>query len=162
MHDHTRILDHLRRGHDGEPWHGPSLRDLLAHVDATTAAARPVPGAHSIWEIVRHLTLWILTARRRLAGEPLEHEAGDDWPPVTSTTPEAWLATLDVLEQAHTALLHAVERLPADALHEPVPGQRYTAAFMLHGLAQHAAYHGGQIALLARAGGAPPSDRPAP
>lgn len=151
MHDHTRILDHLRRGHDGEPWHGRSLRDLLADVDAPTAAAHPVPGAHSIWELVRHLTLWIVTVRRRLAGEPVEYADGEDWPAVTSTTPEAWLATLDVLDQAHESLLRVLERLPADALQELVPGRRHTAAFMLHGLAQHAAYHGGQIALLVRA-----------
>jgi hypothetical protein len=29
-----------------------------------------------------------------------------------------------------------------------VPGKPYDIRFMLHGAAQHAAYHGGQIALL--------------
>jgi hypothetical protein len=33
-------------------------------------------------------------------------------------------------------------------LNEPVPGKDYDLRFMLTGAVQHAAYHGGQIALL--------------
>ena len=159
MDDHTRILDGLRRTYDGEPWYGPALRPLLADVDARLAAARPVPSAHTAWEIVRHVTIWMLAVRRRLAGEAVEYTGDADWPAVTSPTDVAWLATLDVLDQAQRDLVRLVEAMPADALSDLVPGQRYTAAFMLHGLIQHTAYHSGQIALLkraARAAGAPP------
>ncbi len=150
MDDHTRILDVLRRSYDGEPWYGPSLRELLADVDAVLAASRPIPGAHSIWEIVRHLSVWMLTAKRRMAGEVVEPTGDVDWPPVTSATPEAWLATLDVLEQAHRAIERTVHAMPADALSDVVPNRTYTVAHMLHGLAQHTAYHSGQIAMLKR------------
>ena len=158
MDDHTRILDGLRRTWDGEPWYGPSLRALLADVDAPLAAAHPVPGAHSIWETVRHLSLWTMAVRRRLGGEPVTYADGDDWPAVTSHESSAWLATLDVLEQAHRAVESYVAAMPADALAELVPGQRITHAAMLHGLVQHDVYHAGQIALLKRAArGAPPA-----
>ena len=151
MDDHTRILDGLQRTWDGEPWYGPSLRSLLVDVDAPLAAARPVPGAHSIWEIVRHLSVWTMAVRRRLGGEPVDYAGDADWPPVASRDPSAWLATLDVLEQAHGAVVGFVTAMPADALADLVPGQRYTAAAMLHGLVQHTVYHAGQIALLKRA-----------
>jgi hypothetical protein len=36
-------------------------------------------------------------------------------------------------------------------LSEQVPGKPYDIRFMLHGAAQHAAYHAGQIALLKKA-----------
>jgi len=149
--DHTRILDLLRRSYDGEPWYGPSLLEALDGVDAGLAAARPVPSAHSIWEVVRHLTVWMMAVRRRLGGEAVEYTGDADWPPVTATSDAAWLATRDVLEQAHRALERLLLAIPATALQELVPGQRYTGAFMLHGLVQHTAYHAGQISLLKRA-----------
>lgn len=157
MDDHTRILDALRRTWDGEPWYGPSLRTLLGGVDATVAASRPVPGAHSIWEIVRHLSWWAMAVRRRLGGQPVTAAEGEDWPVVRSSDVSAWHATLDVLEQAHGAVVAHVAAMPADALTDLVPGQRITNAAMLHGLVQHTVYHAGQIALLKRAarGGAP-------
>ena len=158
MDDHTRILDGLRRTWDGEPWYGPSLRALLADVGADLAASRPVPGAHSIWEIVRHLSWWTMAVRRRLGGQPVTAAEGEDWPAVTSRDVSAWHATLDVLEQAHGAVVAHVAAMPADALTDLVPGQRITNAAMLHGLVQHTVYHAGQIALIKRAArGAAPS-----
>jgi uncharacterized damage-inducible protein DinB len=151
MDDHTRILEQLRLTYEGEPWYGPSLLAALDGVDARIAALRPVPSAHTIWEIVRHIAVWNMAVRRRLGGEIVEYDGVSDWPPVTATTGAAWLATLDVLAQSQRALERLLLAMPAAALYESVPGKRYTAAFMLHGLTQHVAYHAGQIALLARA-----------
>ncbi|HEU4630616.1 MAG TPA: DinB family protein [Gemmatimonadaceae bacterium] len=151
MDDHTRILEQLRRTYDGDAWYGPSLRALLADVDAATAATRPIPTAHTIWELVRHISVWLMAARRRLAGEQVEYTDDADWPVMPDPTDIAWLATLDVLEQAQRSLEHLVAGMPAAALHELVPGKRYTAAVMLHGVVQHAVYHAGQIALVKKA-----------
>lgn len=160
MDDHTRILEQLRRTYDGDAWYGSSLRALLADVDAATAAARPIPSAHTIWELVRHLAVWLMAVRRRLAGEPVDYTGDADWPAMPAPTKAAWLATLDVLEQSQRALEHVVEGMPAAALHELVPGKRYTAAVMLHGVVQHAVYHAGQIALVKKAArAAAPSPR---
>src|SRR5271168_4223530 len=49
------IADQLRRAFDGDAWHGPALLELLRGVDAPTAAAKPVPDSHSIWELVMHV-----------------------------------------------------------------------------------------------------------
>jgi hypothetical protein len=48
-------------------------------------------------------------------------------------------------------LLETVATLPESRLHDRVPGKDYHLLFMLLGTVQHAAYHGGQIALLKRA-----------
>jgi hypothetical protein len=50
------LADQIRRAFWGESWHGPSVREVLAGVSAEDAAAHPIAGAHSIWEIVLHLT----------------------------------------------------------------------------------------------------------
>ena len=47
-----RILDQLKRAYEGDAWHGPSVREALAGVNAKQAHARPLANAHSIWELI--------------------------------------------------------------------------------------------------------------
>jgi len=50
-----RLEEQLERALEGEAWHGPSLLEVLEGVSAHQAAAHPIAGAHSIWELVLHL-----------------------------------------------------------------------------------------------------------
>ena len=52
MSEIKRINDQLKRAFEGTAWHGPSVSEVLAGVTAEQAAAHPIAGAHSIWEIV--------------------------------------------------------------------------------------------------------------
>lgn len=63
------LTEQLRRAFDGHAWHGPAVLELLADVDAATAAARPLPNVHSIWELVLHIAVWDDAALRRLDGK---------------------------------------------------------------------------------------------
>jgi hypothetical protein len=65
MSEIQRIEDQLRRAFEGHAWHGPAVRELLADVTAAKAAGRPLPSAHSIWEIVLHMATWERVVRRR-------------------------------------------------------------------------------------------------
>ena len=151
MTESKRIADQLHRAYQGEAWHGPALRELLAGVTASKAAARPLAGAYSIWEIVLHITAWKKAVHRRLKGEAVELAPHEDWPPTGKTGAAAWRKTLKALEQAHRELRKAVARLPESRLKQIVPGRKHTVYFMLHGLVQHDLYHAGQIALLKKA-----------
>jgi uncharacterized damage-inducible protein DinB len=157
-HERARITDLLERALAGEPWHGPSLRDVLKGVTADDASRRPVPGAHTIWELVLHLTSWNDEVTRRLAG----HAAGDpvrgDWPAAPKPTERAWRAARANLTRAHRRLVAAIERLPNGSLDRPVRDYRNSRSGVgasvyqtLNGIIQHDAYHAGQIALLRRA-----------
>jgi uncharacterized damage-inducible protein DinB len=150
-----KIADQLRRAYEGEAWHGPALRELLAGVKAPQAAAHPVAGAHSIWGIVRHIGVWEEVGRRRLSGEVIgELPVEQDWPAVVETSETAWLKALKDLDDGHQQLQQAIAVLSDRQLAEPLPVKGYTIYFMLHGLVQHALYHAGQIAVLKKAGGA--------
>lgn len=152
MSELSYLADQIRRAAGGDAWHGPSLAELVDDVSADEAAAHPIAGAHSIWELVGHITTWADVARRRLAGARTEPTDVENFPPVTTVTPNAWAAACDAALEAHEALARAVEALPSDArLHVPVPGQTYSAYVLLHGVVQHTLYHAGQIALLKRA-----------
>ena len=71
-----------------------------------------------------------------------------DFPTVTESSPEAWAEALRELDRQHARLTEAVAGLDEAALGESVAGEPYSTAHMIRGVAQHMAYHAGQIALL--------------
>ena len=156
MNDRERLLDELARAHAGDPWHGPSRRAVLADVTLDEAIRRPAGGAHGIWALVLHMRAWTNEVARRLGGAaPAEPEEGD-YPPVPSSpTTEAWTAAVRSVDDAHARIRSVLERFPVERLDDiigdervPALGSGVTYRAMLHGLAQHDAYHTGQVAIL--------------
>ena len=149
MSEVKRISDQLRRAFEGEAWHGPAVRELLANVTAEQAAMRPLAAAHTIWEIVLHIAVWESVVCRRLAEEKIKALPPEqDWPAVGRVSEAAWEKTLEDLERGHLLLRQAIARLTDDRLSEAVPGKEYTVYVMVHGVIEHDLYHAGQIALL--------------
>ena len=145
------IAVQLRRAFEGDAWHGPAVLELLQDVDAATAAARPLPDVHSIWELVLHIAAWDTAACRRLAGEKWQPEGRENFPVVPKPTEAAWRKAIADAKRAHDVLVKTVGALPESRLRDRVPGKRYDFYFMLHGVAQHELYHAGQIAILKKA-----------
>lgn len=147
-----RLVDQLRRTFSGEAWHGPSLTAVLAGISAEEAAARPILGSHTIWEIVRHIEAWQTVGRRRLEGESVDRVPDEiDWPPMEDTSEEAWRRDRRSLERSREALLAAVEAFDSERIDDAVPDTDYSFYTLVHGVIQHDLYHGGQIVLLAKA-----------
>ncbi|HUF28676.1 MAG TPA: DinB family protein [Gemmatimonadaceae bacterium] len=152
MRDSRALADHLIRTIHGEMWHGPAVGELLIGVSPDAAAAHPVPGAHSIWELVLHMTVWAEIAGQRLAGLATKSPPPErDFPPAPAPTGDAWRAAVEGLDAAYQSLAEATAALDEAQLEIRVPGQEYTARILLHGVVEHGTYHGGQIALLRRA-----------
>ena len=145
------IADQLRRAFNGGAWHGPALLELLADVDATTAAARLVPNAHSIWELVLHVAVWDDAGLRRLHGQKYQPTGLANFPPVSKPAGSAWRKAVAETKCTHEKLIRTVAGLPDTRLRDRVPGKRYDFSHMLHGIVQHELYHAGQIALLKKA-----------
>jgi uncharacterized damage-inducible protein DinB len=148
MSEIKRIGDQLRRAYEGEAWHGPSLQELLAGLTAEQAMARPLAGRHTIAELVLHVAAWTRIAARRLAGDTVKPAPGDDWPPVPGQDEAAWTKVKEDLKAAQQQLQAAVTEFPEARLNEKLPGEKYSAYFLVHGVIQHDLYHAGQIALL--------------
>ena len=144
--------DQLKRAFEGEAWHGPSVCEVLAGVNAEKAASHPLKGAHSIRELTLHICAWERIARRRIEEwVPIEVTPEEDWPPVDDTSEHAWKNVLNRLKLNHATLEELVARLDDDRLKEMVPGTPYNVYFLLHGVIQHDLYHAGQIAMLKKA-----------
>ena len=146
------LANHIKRAVSGPMWHGSALAQVLEGVTNEQAAAHPIAGAHSIWEIVVHVTAWAEIARARIQGERMgDATAEEDWPPVRDTSAAAWTAALDRLRESHRTLAHDVRHLDDSTLHTKIDALGYSASNLLHGVIEHDTYHGGQIALLKKA-----------
>jgi uncharacterized damage-inducible protein DinB len=154
----TFLAEQLRLAYDGPAWHGPAITENLDGLTAVQAASRPIPGAHSIWEIVLHMTAWTGEVRRRLGGAKPAEPAEGDWPDVGPVSEDAWSEARRALQVAHEGLAQAVVDFPTTRWHDRVGdetsaplGTGVTFAAMISGLVQHDGYHGGQVGLLRRA-----------
>lgn len=144
----VRIADQLRRAFYGDAWHGPALLELLEDVDAGTAAAKPLRGVHSIWELVLHIAAWDGAGLKRLGGKKAQLKGEQNFPRVPAPTEAAWRAAVAEAKHTHDVLVKTVAGLTDERLHDRVPGKRYDFYHLLHGIAQHELYHAGQIAIL--------------
>jgi uncharacterized damage-inducible protein DinB len=145
------LADQLRRAFEGDAWHGPALLELLEDVDAASAAAKPLPDVHSIWELALHIAAWDAAALRCLAGAKIQLTGAANFPVVPKPTDVAWRKAAAQVKRTHDTLVKTVAALPESRLRERVPGKKYDFYHMLHGVAQHELYHAGQIAILKKA-----------
>jgi uncharacterized damage-inducible protein DinB len=158
--DHIRLLrSEILHSLKGPAWHGPALLETLHGLSAAEAAARPLPETHSIAEIALHCLAWIEEVARRLVESEMALPRRGDWPPPPAVLDEqGWTDIQLEIHRAWTVLDETLAGFPAERLqenvagpeHDPPLGSGVSFAATLHGLAQHNAYHGGQIALLKR------------
>jgi len=149
-----RLEEQLRRALEGEAWHGPSLLESLADVSAEQAAARPIPRAHSIWELVLHVGGDYVLVLRRLSGDGRQLTASEDWPSCPAPTEDNWRKAVQELTRLNQELRKAVRDFPEERLDQPlVPESPFSAYAQFIGVTQHNLYHAGQISLLKRAFG---------
>ena len=150
-----RIRDQFRRAFEGEAWHGPSVLALLDGVTAQQAAAHPIPGAHSIWQLTLHIEAWERACLRRLNGDPARLTDAEDWQPIDDTSEAAWQKTKQQLIDTHRELLDAIASVDESRLNDPIISDAstpYSSVYVtLHGGVQHDLYHAGQIAMLKKA-----------
>ncbi|MBZ5599518.1 MAG: DinB family protein [Acidobacteriia bacterium] len=154
MSETALLADQIRRAFEGDAWHGDSMLELLANVDAATAAAKPIKNAHTIWELVLHINAWDDAVLRRTGGTAVALTDTQNFPPVKDTSEASWRKTVEHLKHTHEELVEAVAAFPDARLQEQVPGKTqsyYNFYYMFSGIVQHELYHAGQIALLKKA-----------
>jgi len=153
------LLADLRRIYEGNAWHGPSVLEALEDVTTSQAAARPVADAHSIYDLTHHIAAWIGETTSRLQGNPPGSPADGDFPSRSTIVDDtAWADARARLERRQAELLETVSGFDAirldDVVNPKAPKDAdgpATFRALLSGLAQHSAYHAGQIVLLKKA-----------
>ena len=143
-----RIQVQLQHAFAGEAWHGPSVLELLADVDAVKAADHPIPGAHSIWELVLHIAAWDKAVTSRLGGGRGAVSDEENFPVIGDAGEASWQKAIETLKANHRELVDALSRVEETSLDSPI-GEGMSSVYVhLHGAIQHEIYHAGQIAIL--------------
>jgi uncharacterized damage-inducible protein DinB len=148
MAERDRIVDQMKRAFEEDAWHGPAVKEVLEGITWKKAIAKPIPAAHSIFEIVLHMAAWEDIVRRRLLGESVSPTSEEDWPPVTDPNNAGWDRALKALEAGNLRLRKTAAGIDDKVLDSPPVGKASTRYILLHGIIQHSLYHAGQIAVL--------------
>lgn len=161
-----RIEEALRHIHPPtgfKPWHGgASVLGSLRGVSPETAAWKPYPDRHSIWELALHIAYWNYAVWRRLTASD---EGGfprspSNWPavpepavanPAGSAAREAWDQDRRLVKEWHHRLVAALEAFDPAGLDEPAgEGAKTSCADLVTGVLLHDTYHAGQIQIMKR------------
>lgn len=149
MSEIERIAGLLAETVEGGPYYGPSILSILENVTADLATRKPRWSAHSIWDLVAHLTAELDYAREVLEGTAGPWIEGvTTWPAVTDLSETAWEEAVRDLGKANRALVEAVQQLDDAVLDRKPIHVRGPFYVMLHGTLQHNVFHAGQISLL--------------
>ncbi len=167
-----RIEEALRHIHPPagfKPWHGgASVLGSLRGVSPETAAWKPYPDRHSIWELALHIAYWNYAVWRRLteSDEGGFPRSPSNWPavpepavaePSSEAAAKAWAEDRRLVKEWHDRLVAAMEAFDADGrdgsggLDEPAgDGARTSFADLITGVLLHDTYHAGQIQIMKR------------
>lgn len=152
MNETQRILaeyDRVMRGNAA--WHGDPIWQILGTISAESAAKRPLAAAHSIWEIVMHMTFWEGVADQRLSGQRAGLVEELNFPAQPEATAENWQNTLDEFRQSNAQFREALSKMDAASLDDLSAAGKRSFYEEAHGLIEHHVYHAGQIAMLQKA-----------
>jgi uncharacterized damage-inducible protein DinB len=149
MSEVQRIVDQLRRAHEGPAFHGDSVKEILEDVTAEQANRRPIKQAHTIWELVGHIAGWHGEIGNRLKGQTAKLlPPEENFPKAKDTSDAAWKKTLEKLDKSYHELSATMSQFPESRLGDKVPGRHFNFYVLMHGIVQHTLYHAGQIAIL--------------
>jgi uncharacterized damage-inducible protein DinB len=148
MSDVERIRKHYDGVLNGNAWHGDPVWQVLDGISAQQAAARPLPAAHTIWEIVMHMIFWEGVVTRRLAGNRAGLVDELNFPAMPAVTEENWRKTLDDFRTSNESLRQALAKLDPAKLNDLSAAGKRTYYGEAHGIIEHHVYHLGQIVLL--------------
>ena len=149
MSEIARIAALMEETFEGKPYYGDSVLGALEGVTAEIASQRPPWSAHSIWDLVAHLTAELDYAHRVLEGTAGPWVDGETtWPAIPDRSEEAWGEAVEDLKRANRALVGAVRELDETVLDKQPIRVRGPYYIMLHGTMQHSIFHAGQISLL--------------
>ncbi len=145
MNHSQQIADSYRAATLKVAWYGPSLAELLAQISPELATTQPLPGAHSISDLLQHLLLWNERVRNTSDSNPMPRwQAEKEW----AEPPIPWNELVVRWNQSRDLLEEHIRNFPIEDLRKQVPGRTYPYETLLPGIVQHAIYHSGQIALV--------------
>ncbi len=153
MNEKDILIAQLEQAFHRKSWHGTNLLGSIRGIDIETAAWRPAPERHNIWEIIVHAAYWKYSVYRRFAGEARSSFPfkGSNWfARPTENSVAALRSDVGILKDYHLKLIDAVSTFPESSLKKIPQGSKTSYLDLAIGVAAHDLYHAGQIQLIKR------------
>ena len=147
------ILRQLRQAFNEKSWHGTNLNGAIRGLYVATAAWRPQPERHNIWELIVHCAYWKYTVIRRITGESkgsFALKGSNFFPRPEVPSIKALKADIRLLKDYHDLLMDTVAGMSAKDLNHVAEGSTLSNRDAIIGIAAHDLYHAGQIQLIKR------------
>lgn len=144
------IIRNLENTLDGTPWYGRPVYAILREIGPDIAYKKPVPGAHSLIELLYHMLTWAEFTLKRLEKDvvnDLDAFEKLDWREIDPMLHD-WDDALAAYIAVHQQIIAHLQNANDDLLKEKVDYREYNFRFLLNGLIQHNIYHIGQVAYL--------------
>jgi uncharacterized damage-inducible protein DinB len=142
MNQAQRILEEYDEAMHGEAWYGDAVWKVLDGGDAATAAAQPIAGAHSIWQLVKHMAFWEHVAVQRATG-PVTPDEKLNFPEEAKLDEAKWRETLAEFRQTNREFRELLQRMDPAKLDETPAGRQQPWRVELLGVLHRHIYHAG-------------------
>lgn len=142
------IAQHILDVHNGANWTEVNIADTLKDVSFEMAVTQTNASKNTIASLLYHMTFYNEVMLKRLQSNPpvVNNANGFDMPALKDEV--EWQALKEKNIASANALAVAIQNIPDEKLFEPIlPGYSQTYK-SLHGIAEHAHYHLGQIVIL--------------
>lgn len=142
------IAQHVTEVHEGGNWTEVNIKDTLADVGYKEAATVTTASYNTIAALVHHLSFYNDVVMQRLSGnDPVISESnGFDMAAIENEAD--WMNLKERNLQSARQLASAISEFPEEKIFELTATGHATHYKTLHGIAEHAHYHLGQIMLL--------------
>ncbi|HEX5169478.1 MAG TPA: DinB family protein [Cyclobacteriaceae bacterium] len=150
----SKILYYANRFNEiynGSPWYGETVEVKLKGLAEEKAFVKP-QGAHSVAELVAHMTYWRKGLIARLEGDygfSPSVESMDNWTDISTLKARGWNKILDDFNHSQQKITQLLPKKNDKFLEEEYsPGS--TFEYVIQGIIDHDVYHLGQIGLVRR------------
>ena len=145
----TQYINQWRSGLVGEPWIDETFAKKFERVNEENAFLQPLPGVHSVAQLVSHLVEWQLSIFNIWKGgrRTVTMESGLNWLDNPALQTHGWAALKGRFTQVQEEMILFLSAQDDDFL-EKIDAEGHTNKYYLEGIIDHNMYHLGQIGLV--------------
>lgn len=150
------IIQQLLENQAGKAWIGPTFKSRLQVINEDNAFIRPLPGLHSVAEIISHLTTWQKeTILKIKTGKgSLTDDCEENWYSNEKLRDKGWERIWSEYQTSLSAIIALLRTKEDSFLKEQYYDTdfkgHYPYSFVINGMLHHNLYHLGQLGIIVK------------
>ena len=144
----NNLIEQLVEIEKGSPWLDETFEKKLTAITDDNAFIRPLPGMHSIAEIMSHLVIWRFEIISRLQGNDrnLWESSPENWKSNEELQTRGWNDLINKFNESQIQLISMLKTKEDSFLNTKYKDRNFQ--YLLEGFLHHDLYHLGQIGLV--------------